>query len=118
MQLTVNSEYIWVSTQPTDFRKAIDGLCALVNDTLERSPMAGVYLFFNRSLDKVKLLSWHRNGFVLIYKRLERGKFHITKTNKHPAIVSIDAKQLSWLLAGLDWPEMSDWNELSFEAFS
>ena len=56
MQLTVNSEYIWVSTQPTDFRKAIDGLCALVNDTLERSPMAGVYLF----------LAPHRNLWVKV----------------------------------------------------
>ncbi len=118
MQLTILSEQIWVSTEPTDFRKAIDGLSALVQDKFEHSPMTGIYLFFNRSRDKVKLLSWHRNGFVLIYKRLERSKFCINRKDNTPPLVNIDAKQLSWLLAGLDWLEMSDWDELEFDEFS
>jgi len=116
MQLSVISDQIWVSTQPVDFRRSIDGLCAIISETFSHDPMKGIYLFFNRGKDKVKLLSWHRNGFVLVYKRLERGRFHVRYDNEKD-LVTVNVKQLGWILAGLDWVEMSQWDELEFDEF-
>ena len=116
MQMTLQSGDIWVSTLPVDFRKSIDGLCAVVVDYFDKHPQEGLYVFYNRSRDKVKILSWHHNGFVLIYKRLEKGRFYINKDDSGMAL--LEKEQLSWLLAGLDWVSMREWNELNFSDFS
>ena len=61
--------------KPIDMRKSIDGLSMLVIERLQSQPMDAVFVFRNKSGDKVKLLYWDTNGFVMHYKRLERGKF-------------------------------------------
>ena len=59
-----------------DMRKSIDGLAALIENQLELDPMQdAVFVFCNRGRDKIKILYWERNGFVLWYKRLEKEKF-------------------------------------------
>jgi transposase len=59
-----------------DMRKSFDGLQGLVTNHLGRSSLEGdVYLFFNRRRTQVKMLVWDRSGFVIYYKRLERGTF-------------------------------------------
>jgi transposase len=58
-----------------DFRRSIDGLSALVMTEMKGNPKESIYLFINRGRDKIKCLFWHKNGFVLFYKRLEKGKF-------------------------------------------
>jgi transposase len=58
----------------TDFRKGFDGLCGLVQNELNREPTNGeVFIFINRTRDRMKLLHWQQGGFVLYYKRLEKG---------------------------------------------
>ena len=63
---------------------------------------AGIFVFCNRAKDKLKVLVWHDNGFVLLYKRLEKGKFTIIPDQDASSVV-LDEQQLNWLLAGLDW---------------
>ena len=92
---------VWLYRQPVDFRKQIDGLVILVADTLRRDPVSGqLFVFRNRQGDKVKLLYWQDNGFWLLYKRNESGRFVF------PAIVDdtveLTLEQLQWLLSGLD----------------
>ncbi len=116
MQLTLHSNQIWIGREAVDFRKAIDGLCSVVIEQFGHNPQQGIYIFYNRGRDKIKVLGWHRNGFVLIYKRLEHGRFHIVKQSDD--VVMLDAKQLSWLLAGLDWPLMSNWEELNYDDYT
>lgn len=85
-----------------DMRKSIDGLAALVEQELEMNPMNdALFVFCNRGRDKIKLLYWERNGFVLWYKRLE--KQHFTWLNPiSDDSMSIDGYQLNLLLDGLD----------------
>jgi transposase len=67
---------ILVCRKGVDFRKAHDGLCAVVRDSFGDDPFSGsVFVFFNKARDRVKLLVWDGNGFWLFYKRLERGTF-------------------------------------------
>jgi transposase len=64
--------------EPTDIRKSFDGLCGLVSERLGQSPMSGdVFIFINRPRNRMKLLRWEPGGFVLFYKRLERGTFEL-----------------------------------------
>ena len=61
-------------------RKGFDGLCGLVHSELGRRSEGGeVFIFVNRQRDKMKLLHWEQGGFVLYYKRLERGTFEVPR---------------------------------------
>jgi transposase len=108
---------IWVATQPIDFRSSIDGLCALVVNLLKAEPTRGLYIFYNRPRDKIKALLWHKNGFMLIYKRLEQGHFAF-QFSENKTVMTLTPREFNWLLAGLDWQRMSHWKELDFGTFS
>jgi len=114
MELELRSKKIWLYDGVVDFRKSIDGLSLLVGDQLKADEMEAIFLFFNRRRDKVKVLAWHGNGFVLLYKRLERGRFVMSERQDE---VVLDNRQLSWLLAGLDWEKMTNWKQLGYEDF-
>lgn len=115
MQLTINAPSIMVCTQPVDFRKSIEGLVAIVLSEYNLNPHTNIFIFFNKSRDKIKILAWHKNGFILLLKRLEQGYFFTLK--KETSSVNITPQQLSWLLAGLDWISMSAWGELEYRDF-
>ena len=87
MQLQLYGKKIWVYRQPIDFRCSIDGLSSFVMDELKQKPQDGIYLFYNLGRDKVKCLSWHKNGFILLYKRLENGRFCFTY---NPSMLTIE----------------------------
>ncbi len=68
--------YLW--REPVDMRKSFDGLQGLVTNHTGRDALSGeVFIFMNRRRDQVKLLVWDRSGFVIYYKRLERGRFEL-----------------------------------------
>jgi transposase len=67
---------VLLAKQPTDFRKSIDGLALEIGRALGRDPMSGeLFVFYNRRKNALKALRWTTNGFVLLYKRLERHTF-------------------------------------------
>lgn len=73
-----SSVRVFLCLEPTDMRKGIDGLAALVEHRLQKDPLSGhLFCFFNKSRDKVKVLCWDTTGFCLYLKRLERGRFHL-----------------------------------------
>jgi len=117
MQLQLYGKQIWIYRKPIDFRKSLDGLSSLIKLEIQRNPQEGIYLFYNRHHDKLKCLSWHKNGFILLYKRLEKGRFYFN-FNKADGAMEINIQELSWLLAGLEWQKMRDWQELDYNKFS
>lgn len=93
---------VWLYTPPVDMRKSIDGLAAIVEQEMELSPMIhALFVFCNKRRDKVKLLYWERNGFVLWYKRLEKQRFKWLKPDEE-ASLSITGSDLNRLLDGWD----------------
>ena len=115
MHLTIDSPSILVCTQPVDFRKSIDGLLDVILSSLDTNPRTGIFVFFNRARNRIKILAWHKNGFILLLKRLEQGRFFDIK-NKD-SVVQVTPGQLSWLIAGLDWVKMTEWGELEYRDF-
>ena len=108
---------VLVSIKPIDMRKAIDGLTLLVIEHLQQNPQeSALFLFCNQQRNKVKGLYWDKNGFVMIYKRLERKKFSIPKQGETK--LEITHQQLSWLLAGFDFMGMAVHPELDFKNYS
>jgi len=93
---------IWIAAGVTDLRRGFDGLSALVQTKLEKSPMSGqVFIFRGRRGDLVKLIWFDGDGLCLFCKRLERGKFIWPQATE--GVVSLTRAQLSMLLEGIDW---------------
>lgn len=92
---------IWLATQATDLRKSFDSLAEVVRQQLRGDPLSGqLFVFRNKRADRVKLLYWDEDGFVLLYKRLEAGTFRFPKAEA--AGVEIRAADLQMLLDGVD----------------
>jgi transposase len=117
MELQLYGNKIWIYREEVDFRRSIDGLSAFIVNTIQHNPQKDIYLFFNKAKDKIKLLSWHKTGFLLCYKRLEQGRF-IFEFNKTQGVMEMSTEEMGWLLAGLEWQRMRAWKELSYDKFN
>lgn len=95
---------IYVATAPVDGRRGIDGLAALVLSHLQLDPLSGsLFFFLSRRGHLARILFFDRSGFVLITKRLERGRFRLPRSFPPDATqVQIDASELALILEGID----------------
>ena len=91
---------VWVATAPVDMRRSFDGLAEHVRAFLGDDPLSGsLFVFRNRSAERVKILWYDRDGLAIYYKRLERGTFHFPSGDAKS--VAIDRADLVRLLDGL-----------------
>lgn len=99
-----SSVRIYVASEAVDLRRGFDGLAAATRSLMRRDPMSGhVFVFLNRRRDRIKLLVWDRTGWVVLYKRLERGTFRLpTEPEPGRRHVEMDAGELGLMLEGLD----------------
>lgn len=89
--------------EAVDFRKSIDGLAAVVTLQLREEALSGtLFVFANRDRTAVKMLVWDQGGFVLIYKKLERGRFRAPQVEAGADRVVMSPAELAALLEGLD----------------
>ena len=96
------STRIYLHREPVDFRKAHDGLAAIVRSELKGDPLDGnVYAFLNRARDRVKLLQWDGNGLWLHYKRLEKGTFRVPRASAD-GTSRVTRAELAMLLEGIE----------------
>jgi transposase len=74
-------------------RKGPDGLCAMVRRHFDEPVYSGVlFVFLSRRADRVKVLWWSHGGFVVLYKRLERGRFRAPKPDGTGQVVLTPAE--------------------------
>lgn len=98
---SVNIDRVFIYRKFVDFRKQVNGLSAIVQYTLKHNPMSGdLYVFFNRKKDKVRIIYWERNGYVLYSKYLEKDTFSLPDGNSDQ--ICITGEQLNWLLDGIN----------------
>jgi len=98
-----SSVRVFLFAERTDMRKGFDGLAALVR-ALGEDPFSGhLFVFISRRANRAKILAWHRGGFVLWYKRLEKGHFRMPPRSVEQDRVELDSGQLAMLLDGVDF---------------
>lgn len=90
---------IWLASSPLDMRRSFDALAEQVRTVLAGDPMSGhLFVFRNRSSQRLKILWWDREGYAIYYKRLERGTFRFPAGEGRS--IAIDSGQLMKLLGG------------------
>ena len=93
---------VYLCVESVDFRKSINGLSLIVEQSLQLNPFEPVlYVFINRKRDKLKILYWERNGFCLWYKCLQQERFRWPSAHEGETVV-VSSEQLNWLLDGFD----------------
>ena len=91
-----------IATRPVDFRRGHDSLAALVQNQLGLDPHSGVIVVFrSKRGDRIKILVFDGTGLVLVYKRLEEGRFAWPAIRD--GVMRLSRAQLEALLDGLEW---------------
>lgn len=94
---------IWLATAPADMRCGFDRLAELARSVTGQDPLSGhLFLFRSRGGDRLKVLLWERDGYVLWYKRLEEGTFKLPRIEDEAKSVELRASELAMLLDGID----------------
>ncbi len=89
-------------SQPTDMRKSFDALSGLIRNHLDSNPQNGdVFIFINKCRDKIKLLHWQGSGFLLYYKRLEKGTFELPRYDTSVGSITLSYAQIVMIVDGL-----------------
>jgi len=107
---------VYLYADPVDMRKSINGLSIIVEQSMVLSTNSGaLFVFCNRGRDKIKILCWERNGFIVWYKRLEQQRFSWPKTQD---TLSLSGRELNWLLDGFDLFSNKPHKTLHFDSVS
>ena len=100
--MLLDSVRIYLATEPTDMRNAMDGLAARVRRFGGNPLDGGLYVFLSKRRDRAKILAWTRGGYVVWYKRLEKSRFKRPVFEPSSKTIRLDAAQLAMLLDGID----------------
>ncbi|MBX9769839.1 MAG: IS66 family insertion sequence element accessory protein TnpB [Candidatus Obscuribacterales bacterium] len=96
---------VFICSTPVDMRKAIDGLSGMVRTHFGENPLNGqLFVFFGKRRDRIKLLFWDFDGFVLCCKRLEYGSFRWLQKLDLSVSCEIEPNDFAMLLASINQP--------------
>lgn len=105
-ELTPKVDKVYLAAGYTDMRLGIDGLATLVKYQYQLDPKQScLFLFCGRRADRIKGLLWCQDGFLLLYKRLNDGRFKWPRSQNE--LKSLSSRQLKWLLDGLSIEQKS-----------
>jgi transposase len=106
---------VFLYRRPVDFRKSHRGLTSIVQMELGHDPFSGtLYVFRNRASNKIKIVFWEDNGFVMYYKSLAEEKFRWPEEGEK--LMTITGEQLNWLIDGYDIASMKPHRILQYES--
>ncbi len=98
---------IWLAVEPADMRCGFDRLAERVRAVIGQNPLSdALFIFRSRRGDRLKVLTWDRDGFVLWYKRLEAGVFKLPKVKDGARSVELRASELAMILDGIDMTKL------------
>jgi transposase len=92
---------VFLYTASTDMRKSFSGLHGIILESLKQDPLSGDwFVFINRRRDRIKIMLWERDGFVIFYKQLQSGTFAVPAHDGES--LALTSQQLALILAGVD----------------
>jgi transposase len=84
-----------------------DRLAERVRAVIGQDPLSdSLFIFRSRRGDRLKILLWDRDGFVLWYKRLETGVFKLPRVKDGARSVELRASELAMILDGIDMTKL------------
>ena len=94
---------IWLCTAPTDMRRSFGRLAEQAQQVTRQDPRSGhLFVFRSRGGDRLKVLLWDEDGYLLYYKRLEIGIFKLPQVDAARTSVELRASELAMILDGID----------------
>ena len=95
---------IYVAAEPVDLRRGFDGLAAATRQIIREEPLSGhLFCFLNRRANRLKILLWQPSGFLMLYKRLEHGRFKLPQAplpgRRH---IEMESTDLALMMEGID----------------
>jgi len=100
---TAQSMRIWLAAEATDTRRGFDRLAEHARAVIGADPLGNnLFVFRSRRGDRLKILVWDRDGYVLWYKRLEVGVFKLPRAEANAGSVELRASELAMILDGID----------------
>lgn len=98
---------IWLAVEATDMRCGFDRLAERVRAVIGQDPVSdALFIFRSRRGDRLKVLTWDRDGFVLWYKRLEAGVFKLPRIKEGARSVELRPSELAMILDGIDMTKL------------
>jgi len=98
---------IWLAVEATDMRCGFDRLAERVSAVISQDPLSGhLFVFASRRHERLKILTWDRDGYVLWYKRLEAGVFKLPRVEQGARSVELRASELAMMLDGIDMTKL------------
>jgi transposase len=100
---TAQSMRIWLAAEAIDMRRGFDRLAEHARAVIGADPLGNnLFVFRSRRGDRLKILVWDRDGYVLWYKRLEVGVFKLPRAEANAGSVELRASELAMILDGID----------------
>lgn len=96
------STRIYLAAEPVDIRKGFDALAGWVEANHLDVYSGHLFVFLSRRMTHIKVLSWTRGGFLLLYKRLEKGRFRFPERQPGERTIHLDPTELAMLIDGID----------------
>ena len=94
------ADKVYIACGYTDLRRGIDGLATIVQKQFDLDPFTNtLFLFCGRRRDRIKGPYWEKDGFILLYKRLERGVYQWPRSENDAK--KLTPQQYRWLMEGL-----------------
>lgn len=95
---------IYMAAEPVDLRRGFDGLAAATRQIIREDPLSGhLFCFVNRRSNRLKVLLWQPSGYLLLFKRLEHGRFKLPRAplpgRRH---LEMEAADLTLMMEGID----------------
>ena len=98
---------IWLAVEATDMRCGFDRLAERVSAVISQDPLSGhLFVFASRRHERLKILTWDRDGYVLWYKRLEAGVFKLPRVEQGMRSIELRASELAMMLDGIDMTKL------------
>ena len=94
------AQKIYIAVGYSDLRRGIDGFASIIQNTFHTNPQPNaLFIFCGRRSDRIKALYWDTDGYILLYKRLEGGRYQWPRTADE--LKELTPQQFRWLMEGL-----------------
>ncbi len=108
--------HIYLSVKATDLRKSYNSLSIDVQNNFKENALNGaMFVFYNKSKDRLKILYWHINGFCIWQKRLEQGRFILPSIKSQEPKITLSAYQLQGLMQAIDCWHVKEAEKLNYK---